>query len=255
MSSENQSAARQGGGLNALKNNSTFSGCETPNRPYMRYADEATKTVHFIRPNCKQWSCVFCAGRRSRMWVFRASLGGDILLAAGRNCTFLTLTSHKDVRTLAGGIWVWRRAWPKLSARWRRAEANLEYLYIPEHKKGFNFHVHFITSATLPTRWYKDNGAQTGLGYQAKAVPITQAVECGAYVAKYLGKALANMKYPKYFRRVNTSQGWPKPPEPKTSVAWETLGSNLAKVIFSVETYAEMGWGVEHGLEELDWRT
>lgn len=149
---------------------------------------------------------------------------------------------------------MWRRAWPRLSARWRRAADDLEYLYIPEHKKGFNFHVHLITTATLPESWYKDNGAQTGMGYMAKASPIVEAVQCGAYVAKYLGKALSQMAYPKYFRRVNTSHGWPKPPPPANERAWATLGSELAKVIFSMETYLEMGWSVEHRLDELDWR-
>ncbi len=186
--------------------------------------------------------------------MFIANYGGDNLLSAGRECTFVTLTSHRLVRTLAGGIWVWRRAWPKLSARWRRAATDLQYLYVPEHREGFHFHAHFITTATLPERWYKDNGAKTGLGYQAKAEPILEAKHCGGYVGKYLGKALANMKYPPYFRRVNTSRGWPKPPDVETPYLWEALGHSVSKVIFSVELDIEAGWTVEHSLEELEWR-
>lgn len=255
MSPTGQSARRQAGGLNALKNNPTLGECETPNRPYMRHENEETKTVYFIRPRCKQWSCVPCAARRARLWVYIANYGGSDLLSQNRNCTFLTLTSHRNVRTLAGGVLVWRRAWPKLSARWRRAQGGLEYLYIPEHVVGFNFHVHFITTATLPVRWYKDNGAETGLGYQANAKKIAAGKQCGGYVAKYLGKALANMDYPKYFRRVNTSRGWPRPPDPESELVWESIGSKLAKVIYSVELYTERGWEVSHSLEELDWRT
>jgi len=111
-----------------------------------------------------------------------------------------------------------------------------------------------ITTATLPEKWYKDNAAQTGLGYQAKAVPIVHATECGAYVGKYLAKALSNMRYPKYFRRVNKSQGWPRPPDVASPYLWATLGSDVSRVIFSVELHLEAGWTVEHSLEELNWR-
>jgi len=241
--------------LTVLKNNPTEGGCKTPNRPYMRRVDEKTRTVYFIRPDCKTWACGHCAARRARLWVFIANYGGSVLLADNRDCTFVTLTSHRDVRTLAGGIRVWRAAWPNLYARWHRAEKDLQYLYVPEHKEGFNFHVHFITTATLPTRWYKDNGAETGLGYQAEASPIRYGQQCGAYIGKYLGKALANMVYPKNFRRVNKSNGWPKPPKSGSAFKWEALGGKLATVIFSVETYKELGWAVEHQLNELDWRT
>ncbi len=254
MPHKDQSPAPLGGGLNALKNNSTISGCETPNRPYLKATDEANKTVYIIRPDCKQWSCRSCAERRRRLWVFIANFGGDTLLRGGRECTFVTLTSHRLVRTLVGGIFVWRRAWPKLSARMRRASDNLQYLYIPEHREGFHFHVHMITTATLPRRWYKDNGARTGMGYQAKAEKILDAKHCGGYVGKYLGKALSNMRYPKYFRRVNKSQGWPTPPDVHSPYVWAALGSDPSRVIFEVEMCTEAGWVVQHSLEELEWR-
>lgn len=254
MPSENQSHPRQGVGLNALKNNSTLTACETPNRPYLKATDETTKTIYIIRPDCRQWSCKPCAERRRRLWVFIANYGGASFLAEDRPTTFLTLTSHRLVRTLVRGIWVWRRAWPKLSARWRRAETDLQYLYIPEHKEGFHFHVHFITTAQLPEKWYKKNGAETGLGYIAKAKPIIEVKHCGAYVGKYLGKALANMRYPKYFRRVNKTQGWPVAPDVKSPYLWAALGHNVERVIFETEMYSEAGWTVEHSLEELEWR-
>ncbi len=220
----------------------------------MKATDETTKTIYFIRPNCGLWSCKACAARRRSLWVFTANFGGDALLAAGRDLSFVTLTSAKTIRTLAGGIWVWRRAWPKLSARWRRAEKDLQYVYTSEAGKVGHFHVHLITTATLPTRWYKDNAASTGLGYQAKAVPIEAANECGAYMGKYLGKALARGKWPKHWRRVNSSRGWPKPPDTQTPYEWVSVGSNPAKIIFLIEIATEEGWKVDHSLGELEWR-
>jgi len=141
-----------------------------------------------------------------------------------------------------------------LSARWRRAEKNLQYLYTAETIDDGHFHVHLITTATLPTRWYKDNAAETGLGYQAEAKPVHSAIQCGGYIGKYLGKALASGKWPKYWRRMNKSNGWPKPPDPEAPYKWIGLGSNRQKVIFLMEIDREEGWIIEHSLEELDWR-
>lgn len=254
MPSKALSATRQGGGSKALKEHLDVSECKTLRRPYMKATDNETKTIYIIRPNCKQWSCKPCAERRRRVWVLYANYGGDALLAQGRSLSFVTLTSHRMVRSLSGGISVWRKAWPKLSARWRRATDRLQYLYVPEAGRIGHFHVHLITTATLPSRWYKDNAASTGLGYQAKAVPIVSATECGGYIGKYLGKALTVGNYPKYFRRVNSSQGWPKPPEPQTPYEWKILGSDLQRIIFLMEIDREEGWQVEHSLKELDWR-
>ncbi len=254
MPSKDQSPRRQAGGLKALKEHLDVSECKTPYRPYLKAIDEKSKTVYYIRPDCKLWSCKSCAERRRRIWVFYANYGGDALLAQGRSLSFVTLTSHRMVRSLSSGIKVWRSAWPKLSARWRRATDRLQYLYVPEAGKIGHFHVHLITTAELPSRWYKDNAASTGLGYQATAVSIVSATECGGYIGKYLGKALAVGNYPKYFRRVNSSQGWPKPKEPGTPYEWEMLGSNPQKVIFRMELDREKGWTVEHSLKELDFR-
>lgn len=254
MPLKDQSASLQAGGLKALKEQSDVLECKTPNRPYLKAIDNEQKTVYFIRPDCKLWSCKACAQRRHKLWVYYANFGGGALLDQGRQLSFVTLTSHRKVRTLAGGIWVWRRAWPNLSARWRRAEKNLQYLYVPEHVLGSNFHVHLITTATLPQSWYKDNSAETGLGYEAEASEILEANHCGGYVGKYLGKALADMKYPKYFRRVNTSRRWPRPEDNQTLYEWTMLGSNPSKVIFMMEVAKEEGWTVEHSLKELEWR-
>lgn len=170
---------------------------------------------------------------------------------AGHELSFVTLTSHRLVRSLAAGIAVWRKAWPKLSSRWRYASPGVQYVYMGEGGKLGHFHVHLITTATLASKWYKDNGAKTGLGYQAYAVPIVAVAECGAYVGKYLGKALAVGGWPPYWRRVNTSRKWPRPEEPGTPYDWSYLGSDYRPVASEAIAYARMGWAVSHSLEEL----
>ncbi len=249
MPPENLPGSRQASGSNALKNISTFSGCQTPGRPYLKAEEIASKTVYFIRPDCKQWSCPPCAARRAAIWRHLATFGGDVLLSSGLELSFVTLTSHRLVRSVTAGVAVWRKAWPKLSARWRRASPGLQYISIGERGEVGNFHAHLITSAPLETRWYKDNGAETGLGYQAKAVPILEAKECGGYVTKYLTKAIAIIGWPPYYRRVNTSQKWPKPEAPLTLYEWTVLGSDLLVVEYSIRAYARQGWTISHNLE------
>lgn len=252
MPSQNLPAPPVGGGLKALKNISTQSHCETPNRPYLKAEDNDKKTVYFIRPDCKQWSCPPCAARRAAIWRHLASYGGDCLLEQGLGLSFVTLTSHEVVRSVTAGVAVWRKSWPKLSARWRRKSPGAQYFYVGEQKKAMNFHVHMVTSADIQTRWYKDNARACGLGYEAKAVPVLTGVEAGGYCTKYLTKAIAVQGWPKYWRRINKSQKWPTPPEPKTPYEWAALGYDLVRVQYSVYTYARAGWRVEHSLNELD---
>lgn len=238
------SDSRQAGGLIRSLEQSDATGCESDNRPYLMRLDKAKKTVYFIQPPCGLWSCKSCAENRKRLWFKNATYGADVLLDGGAELTFVTLTSHRLVRSAVAGIKVWRKAWPKLSARWRRASPGLQYLYIPEHGKLGHFHCHLITTARLPTRWYKDNGAQTGLGYQAKAEPILRAIECGAYMVKYITKSLAYGEYPKYFRRVNTSRKWPKLPVYQSPYEWRMIGTDGYIYDCLYARYANSGWRI-----------
>lgn len=251
MATSALSGGRQATGLNALKNNPTQALCETPFRPYMKACDYASKTVYFIRPDCKTWGCKPCAARRAAVWRHYAHFGGDALLGAGMELAFVTLTSHEVVRSVTAGVAVWRKAWPKLSARWRRRSPGAQYFYVGEQKKAMNFHVHMVTSANIETRWYKDNARACGLGYEAKAVPVLSGLECGGYITKYLTKAIAILDWPKYWRRVNTSRKWPKPEKPETPYDWACLGNDVLRVRSSARMYKWHGWRIATTLEEL----
>ncbi len=237
------SDSRKAGGSKSPIEQYDGTGCEKPNRPYLLRTDAINKTVYFIRPECGQWNCKHCAEQRKKEWYIRACFGGDCLLSEGHSLSFVTLTSHRLVRSLTAGIAVWRKAWPKLSARWRRAAPGLQYVWMSEHGKLGHFHAHLITTADLATRWYKDNGAETGLGYQAKAVPIAQANECGAYITKYITKSLASGDYPKYYRRVNTSRKWPRLPAYESPYVWRYVGDDYEYNI-SRALYADRGWRI-----------
>jgi hypothetical protein len=240
-----------GGGLKHLIEQSDGQGCETANRPYLKATDNERKVVYFIRPDCKMWGCAWCAEQRRKTWSHIAAFGGADLLRAGHGLSFVTLTSHRKNRQLAPAIRVWRDAWPNLSARWRRASPGVQYIYTSENLNREHFHVHIITTAPLPTRWYKDNSAETGLGYQAKAVPIEQAGECGMYMGKYLGKAIAVTGWPRGWRRVNTSRDWPKPEKEENPHVWLFLGNRTSRVRDAAMGYKSVGWAVETSLSEL----
>ena len=243
--------APQAGGLKYFIEQSDAGACFTASRPYLKATDNERKVVYYIRPDCKSWSCEFCAERRRRLWVHLATFGGTDLLRQGHELSFVTLTSHRNIVSVQSGVRVWRDAWPKLSARWRRATPGVQYLYVGEGKKQKRFHVHIITTATLPTKWYKDNAAETGLGYQAEAVRIGLAIECGGYVGKYLGKAIHVMGWPKYWRRVNTSRAWPKPELEEDPRDWLCLGPQTSRVRGSAMAYKRAGWRVETSLNAL----
>ncbi len=181
--------------------------------------------------------------------MFFSVFGADALVNAGAELSFVTFTSHRLVAVPLHAINVWRSAWPKLSARWRRAAPGVQYVYTGELGKLGRFHVHLITSATLPTRWYKDNAAETGLGYIAKAIPISDAKECGPYIGKYLGKAIAVKHWPRYWRRINTSRGWPKPKEPETPYEWVNMGNDEVRILFAIANYERHGWVVSHNFK------
>jgi len=218
----------------------------------MKAVNVEQKTVYFIHPDCKTWACPYCGARRARLWRYLAAFGGDTLLDAGHELAFVTLTSHRFIKTPLAGVLVWRKAWPKLSARWRRKSPGVQYLYVGEVSKLGRFHVHIITTATLPTRWYKDNAPETGLGYIAKAIPIETGLECGNYITKYLTKAIAHGGWPKYWRRVNVSRKWPKPEELPTPYDWTSLGPHQGRVKGEIASYEYHGWTVSALLPELN---
>ena len=214
----------------------------------MKAENHATKTVYIIRPDCKTWGCKPCGARRARLWRGLASYGADALLREGAELSFVTLTSHRLVKTPVAGVVVWRKAWPKLSARWRRKTKGVQYLYVGEVSKMGRFHIHIMTTATLPVRWYKDNAPETGLGYIAHAKEIETGLECGHYVTKYLTKAVADGGWPKYWRRVNTSRKWPKPEEVPSPYTWARMGNEEDRVLRAIKTYQIHGWQVEQNL-------
>ena len=173
-----------------------------------------------FRPNCKKWSCEHCARQRSSWFAVLAAHGHQVLQESGKQVMFWTVTSHRKIRTLERGIFVWRKAWPKLRKRLQRVEQNVAYASIPEQHKDGSLHVHLLVAAEVSERWCKDNAAETGLGYIGEYEEVRTPGKAAWYVSKYLTKDSHKLAWPKHFRRVNTSRNWPRPEPLEKSGEW-----------------------------------
>lgn len=183
--------------------------CTTPNRPWM-FGKVNAKQWILVRPDCGLWSCPYCAEKMARRWIFRIKTACALWKKQGLPVSFITLTSHRKLKTRDATIKVLPSAWNKLQARARRAnEYDFFYVLVPEQHQDGRVHMHLLATNSLPERWYKDTCASCGLGYQVKVIPIENEGQAAGYVAKYLLKASQD-EWPKGFRRVRTSQNFPE---------------------------------------------
>jgi hypothetical protein len=183
--------------------------CETPRRPYIVGLNAIAGLAVLFRPRCKKWDCPACAPINRAKWCVRAYQGSQKLIREGRSISFVTLTSHPALGP-DGSVAVLRSAWDMLNKRVHRIEPFVSYIMIPERHKDGRVHVHMLTTSILEKRWWKDNGAECGFGYMADREPLCSPEGAAWYVSKYTTKSLEGEKWPKGFRRVRTSQNFPK---------------------------------------------
>jgi len=159
-------------------------------------------------------------------------LGTQAYIQSGEGFRFLTLTSHEYLTTLSKTLYVWPKAWDKLRKRANRACTHQwHWAMIPEMHKDGRLHVHLIESANLGTRWWKDNARASGLGWRAEEEEFkggsAEPARAAAYAAKYLGKQMGVMVWPRYFHHIRTSQHYPELPamgeNPYSNVIWHAL--------------------------------
>lgn len=219
--------------------------CSAPRRPFMLGANIEAKRAVLFQPRCKQWSCPFCAEQNKRLWAVRAYRGAEVLASQGLEIDFLTLTSHEKLNGKQT-MYVWPKAWSKLGQRARRAVDRFEYLLIPEQHKDGRLHVHAIETAALGEKWFKDNARQCGLGYMAEEQKIQSAGGAAWYTSKYLTKSIQYEAWPKGFRRIRCSQGWPKLPDMGSAEGWDwcKLGAKES-LDETVARYEEAGYTIK----------
>lgn len=209
----------QSPGLSSLEQVNALEACQTRNRPFLRGVNMENRKVLFFRPRCKMWSCPVCSEINKSLWAVKAYHAAEQLTGNQTHIDFLTLTSHEKL-TAEASLKVWPKAWSRLGQRARRKSKYFQYLMIPEQHKDGRLHIHAIETAGLGSRWWKDNARECGLGYIAEEKPVRTPQGAALYVVKYLTKSLMADVWPDNYRRVRTSQKWPKLPQGELPEGW-----------------------------------
>ncbi len=196
--------------------------CNKPGRPLLRAKSDDKKEVILYRPRCGLWNCPGCGDHSKRKWVAKIGHGITEYQMMGMEWHFVTLTSHRKLKTAAATVKVFKDAWDTLGKRARRAHPGMKYVLIPERHESGKLHCHLLTSAHMETRWYKDNSASCGLGYIAEEDRMLSIAKACGYASKYLTKQVGLDMWPKGYRRVRTSHRWPKLPALQKAAEFET---------------------------------
>ncbi len=186
-----------------------MSDCETSRRVVLK--GFSTKRGHWLlyQPTCKMWSCKPCAEVKRQQWAMRINSGvGEYRIGGVDGWRFITITSSPKNKTMEQCLYVWPKAWAKLSARMRRKHKGIRYCLIPELHKDFRVHAHVIASSSITKKWLKENGSLSGFGWRCDVKKLSN--RAAYYVVKYLTKSVDYPDWPKGLRRIRTSQKWPE---------------------------------------------
>lgn len=226
----------------SFKNKSPQLVCETPGRPYLWRVDSGTGNALILRPNCNMWSCPHCAEVNRVRWSYKIKHGIQTYENEGDKFWFVTLTTHRKLRSFDLSLKAWRSGWDKLYKRMKRAaDGNMHYVLLPElAPETGRLHAHMIINQSFGAvyshtdkkgndrykcRWIKDEPAACGLGYMNDIRPVNNAGLAAWYVSKYVGKSLGVNNWPKDFRRVRPNINWPEQPidDDKPDGDWKAL--------------------------------
>jgi len=215
------------------------------NPPFLIGKNEVAKVAVLFRPRCKSWDCPTCAIINKNLWVLRTYRALEILTADGTQFSMVTITGHEK-HSLGHAIACYPDQWNKLQSRWRREVGKPTYAMFPEMgDDNDHFHAHILTDKWATERWWKDNARESGMGYMADEGDYNIPPEKAAgYASKYLGKQLGT-KWEKGFRRVRTSQNWPKVPQLSKDENWTfELLPRMVSLADAAETLRENGYRV-----------
>lgn len=188
--------------------------CEASNRVMLWALNKDTGVIFIYRPTCGTWGCNGCRKRLQRYWTLRISKHVSARVSGGEHWQFVTLTSHEKLKSMEATVAVWPNAWNKIYGRMKRTSGGkVQYVLVPEFHQDGRMHAHMLCETYIKKRWWKDNARASGLGYQVEVRDVEgDGASASWYVSKYLGKDMTVENWPKGFRHVRTSQGWPDLP-------------------------------------------
>lgn len=250
----------EGDGLNFIEQLHAKAGenCSNPFAPLLIGMSKKHKNEAFVtKASCKSWSCPECSARMGKKWI---AIALDHINKTGGDWYFMTLTSHKKVRTPRGSKKVLAHGWRKLSLRMKRAYGRFDYLRVWELHKDGAYHHHYILNCPIPHKryydsrkkqyrftcnWLKKNASECGMGYMCDFRPIYNPAFVAGYVAKYTLKQAAPdvaRHWVKGTRRIETSLSWSRLPKDETysQIDWQLIG-NVTSLEYWYEQYTKAG--------------
>lgn len=216
------------------------------NAPFFAYKND-TGAWHVKQGNCHHWDCPRCGLGRAKQ-EYAKMVMGCIKLEQQFPLYMATITCQGKSET-------WQHAEENYGHRTnrlldacrsdaKRKDREWNYAQVTERQKRKHPHSHFITTY-LPSdaigkvvrKWKRSpDGSRyrmerteyrssrfegwlkcAGLGEQYQIAAVDSAEGASRYVAKYLFKStIFTVDWPKGWKRIRYSQGFPKPPEIKT---------------------------------------
>lgn len=225
--------------------------CSNPKSPILGYGNGEQKTFFYFRADCKLWTCVECANKERTRVAARAGRGADEFIGDGLPIDHITITANRYWRGQERSIKNFRANWPKLRKRVQYWCGNFNYAVFAEHhKKDDSMHVHMLATNIFTTRWWKDNAAQCGLGFQSKVREVEHGGMAALYATKYISKSLEVEKWPARFHRCRFSANWPKyKSDFETQVEWRVFVS-LAAFNDEMRHWQRQGYRIINTREE-----
>lgn len=227
--------------------------CENAKKVVVFGKHQGDKKAVLFNPRCKSWTCDFCSEQNKADWIEIATRGAIILTSHGYPMQFVTLTS-RPYATPTTSLYFFKQNWPKLRKKAATVTKEWEivtgtewaYFLVPERHKTGVLHAHVLVTTHLnDVRWWKGAAFASGFGYMASVETLVTPIIAARYVAKYLHKGKGAEEWPKGFRRVRTSQNWPKAqPAPMEGWQWDTY-RNLNTVWWEKLALIDLGWHVQ----------
>lgn len=226
---------------------------------------------------CNHWDCPRCRFTLAAYHKHRMIEGANILMETGPLYFWTTTCRGKelDLETADDNYYLWtNRLLATCRARAKKQGIRWEYVQVTERQARGAAHSHFIhtflpddaQARTITKRnkagetvtqdvqfseWFIRSNVRAGLGPQCVITEVANSVGVGAYISGYLEKQLSGDVWPKSWKRIRYSRGWPdnavKPDWAKalmTQRDWDKADEQ--GVIFRVDDRITLGVAKHH---------
>jgi len=176
---------------------------------------------------CNHWDCPRCKWTLAAYHMHRMAEGTEILMADGP-MYFWTITCRGrdlDMLTADDNYYEWtNRLLSACRYQADKKDGRWEYVQVTERQQRGAAHSHIITTFcpsdakpsiddkgrdVLLSPWFIKRNVSAGLGNQCSISAVRSAAGAASYIAGYLQKHLDADVWPKHWKRIRYSRGWP----------------------------------------------